>query len=177
MPYTGLGGTWYPCGLPTEPRESTTLWIYFWLRRESRVFAEFATCRVHTQYAIVLQNNSNTNIKVCKRHLFMYVPTSALQVRGLARRRAYAVHRGPQRARARARPHTTSLRPRKSEEEKRTCCTATSSRVSTAVREVVFPVSRETLALGLTVGGPIDWLSTGRVLWAMLWRQGGRGRA
>ena len=71
-------------------------------------------------------------------------------------------------ARARARPHTTSLRPRKSEEEKRTCCTATSSRVSTAVREVVFPVSRETLALGLTVGGPIDWLSTGRVLWAML---------
>ena len=102
----------------------------------------------------------------------MYVPTSALQVRGLARRRAYAVHRGPQRARARARPHTTSLRPRKSEEEKRTCCTATSSRVSTAVREVVFPVSRETLALGLTVGGPIDWLSTGRVLWAMLWRQG-----
>ena len=36
-------------------------------------------------------------------------------------------------------------------------------------------VSRGTL--GLTVGGPIDRVSTVRVLWAMLWRQGGRGRA
>ena len=45
-----------------------------------------------------------------------------------------------------------------------------SSRVSTAVREVVFPVSRGTL--GLTVGGPIDRISTGCVLQAMLWRQG-----
>ena len=43
-----------------------------------------------------------------------------------------------------------------------------SPRVSTAVREVVFAVSRG--ALGLVVGGPIDLRWTGRVLWAMLWR-------
>ena len=50
-----------------------------------------------------------------------------------------------------------------------------SSRVSTAVREVVFLVSQGTL--GLSVGGPIDLVWSVRVLWAVLWRQGARGRA